>query len=106
MAWDSVRVLVRLRLQLEERLRKKKKASNDRTLARPYPGKPVSNMCMAGTSICTCSSQKRCSRKPREPQHQRHTIDMTSPSLNFFRHAIIRAHPEQTVSYNLFSQTL
>ena len=28
------------------------------------------------------------------------------PESGFFRHAIIRAHPEQTVPYDLFFQTL
>ena len=63
---------------------------------------PISEIC--GHRVC--SSQTRCSRKPREPQYQCHAIDMTSPSLIFFRDAIICAHPEQTVSYDLFSEML
>ena len=73
-------------------------------------GSSIHNACRSqGSAICrhcVCSSQTRCSCKPREPQYQRHTIDMPSPSLIFFRHAIICAHPEQTVSYDLVSQTL
>ena len=45
------------------------------------------------SAICghrVCSSQTKCSRKPREPQSQCHAIDMTSPRLNSFPR---RDHP-------------
>ena len=35
-----------------------------------------------------------------------HAIDIASLSDFFSRHVIIHAHPEQTVSYDQFSQTL